>query len=167
MEKQSLANSSKIARHLGESTVFHVQGRHFEAFLGQFWGILGSSWALGAVLGPSVGLSGPSWAYPGASWAQLGASWGQLRGHVVPKWRSYWFLQGFCLFLGVPNNSADPGFSLASPRLLPGFTLPGHRKSVFFAKKCTAPRQNRCFRKAGRAQPLNRRSLFVILWIKG
>ena len=138
-EEQSLANSSKIARHLGESTVFHVQGRHFEAFLGQFWGILGSSWALGAVLGPSVGLSGPSWAYPGASWAQLGASWGQLRGHVVPKWRSYWVFARFWLVFRGPKQFRRPwllpGFSPPSPRLLPAFTLPVHRKSGFFRKK--------------------------------
>ena len=74
--------------------------------MGQFWGILGSSWALGAVLGPSVGLSGPSWAYPAASWAQLGASWSQLRGHVVPRWRSQWFLRGFCWFLGPGRKMA-------------------------------------------------------------
>ena len=140
-EEQRLANSAKIARRPGESTVFHVLGRHVEAFLGQFWGILGSSWALGAVLGPSVGLLGPSWAYPGASWAQLGASWGQLRGHVVPKWRSYWFLHGFCWFLWsqpLPSTPACPrlvpGLSPACPRLVPGFTLWGLGKSDVFHK---------------------------------
>ena len=121
-EEQRLANSAKIARRLGESTVFHVQGRHVEAFLGQFGGILGSSWALGAVLRPSVGLSGPSWAYPGASWAQLGASWGQLRGHVVPKWRSYWFLLRFCWFLWSQGLPPTPGLSPACPRLVPALS---------------------------------------------
>ena len=123
-EEQRLANSTKIARRLGESTVFHVQGRHVEAFLGQFWGILGSSWALGAVLGPSVGLLGPSWAYPGASWAQLGASCGQLRGHVVPKWRSYWFLHCFLLVFVVPTFAVDPALSPACPRLVPSLSPP-------------------------------------------
>ena len=133
-EEQRLANSAKIARRLGESTIFHVQGRHVEAFLGQFWGILGSSWAFGAVLGPSVGLLGPSWAYLEASWAQLGASCGQLRGHVVPKWRSYWFLHGFCRFLWSQGLPTTPPCPRLVPGLSPASPLWGLGKSDVFHK---------------------------------
>ena len=107
-EEQRLANSAKIARRLGESTVFHVLGRHVEAFLGQFWGILGSSWALGAVLGPSVGLLGLSWGILGPT----SGAWGPEVAFVLVF---TWFLLVFV----VPTSAVDPGLSPACPRLHP------------------------------------------------
>ena len=87
------------------------------AMLRPSWGNFGASWAHLGLLERSWdhpwAILGPSWAYPGASWAQLGASWGQLRGHVVPKWRSYWFLHGFAGFVqathGQHNRLRAPG----------------------------------------------------------
>ena len=135
-EDQRRANSAKIARRLGESSIFDVPGSPVEAFLGQVWGILGSSCPLGANLMPSSGFLERSWGHLGAPLAQLGASWGQLGRRVVPKWRPYWFLQGFC-WLYAQNTAcahvrarfqrshhmpSTPAFTPASPRLLPGFS---------------------------------------------
>ena len=88
-KQRKRANSAKRAQRLDESTIFDVPGIPVEAFSRQLWGILGSSWTLGAILGPSSGLLGRSWGH-------LGASWGQLGGCVVPKWRSHRILRWFC-----------------------------------------------------------------------
>ena len=51
-------NSAKIARRLGESTIFKGAGEHVEAFLRLSWAIFGPFWGhLGAVLQPSWAIS--------------------------------------------------------------------------------------------------------------
>ena len=91
------ANLAKIARRLGESTIFEGPGDHVEAFLGPSWVIVGLLGAIlrhrGAISGnlgsihleailcqlkQSRAILGPLGALFGSSWGQLGANLGCL-----------------------------------------------------------------------------------------
>ena len=92
-QEQRRPNSAKMARRLGESTIFDVPRSPVEAFLGQFWSILGSSWAFKAVLGPFSGFLEASWSHVGAFCAQS--------DHIRANLWSVWTLLGpFGDFLG-------------------------------------------------------------------
>ena len=145
----------------------------------------------GAMLRPSWGNFGASWAHLGLlerSWGHLWASWGHLGpilghlgpnlGHLGANFGGMWSQSGirigfYMVFAGFcgPNLCRRPrlvpAFSPPSARLLPDLTPSGGLgKSDTFVKTIKSARENRYFRKAVRAQPLNRRSLFAIQWIE-
>ena len=120
---QQRTSSAKIARRLGESTIFKVPKSLVKAFLGKILGILCSSWALGAIFEPSSGLLGPSWGILRPSWRILGPTSGILR----PTCSKHCVCARARVFPEVPPFAVDPrllpAFSPASPRLHPFWGL--------------------------------------------
>ena len=72
----------KTTKNLREIIDF---GRFLGAFLGQFRGILGSSWVFGAILKPSWGNFGHLEFILG-SWGRVGAIFGLVGGILGPTW---------------------------------------------------------------------------------
>ena len=80
------ANSTKLARRLGESGICEAPVGHFGLLLKPSWSRFGPSWGYfgpaRVLLGPSWVQLGPSWILLEPAWALLGSSWALLR----PSW---------------------------------------------------------------------------------
>ena len=118
-----LTNSAKIARRLGESTIFKGPGEHVEAFLRLSWAIFGPFWGH---LGPSRGHLWQSWSQNEVKLALRNtqmATRGPKNGHKRPEEWPHKARRPFCgsaLGPGMARVLERGGGRCSSMRKVPG-----------------------------------------------